>query len=145
MNPAKFHLMRTFLGLRLTDVAEATGAHWRTVQRWESTHTPSIEAQQWLINKWEQAREDVDAVIEHVELMRQEHGPAQSVDLAIARDTATAPGTVKGRTLFERQAIQAMIAFEAADTAAEEDDKHESEIGFTVIYDHEPLLDDQGQ
>lgn len=145
MSPAKFHLMRTFLGLRLTDVAEALGVSWRTVHRWESTHTPSGEAQQWLIQKWEQAREDVDAVIETVETMRQQYGTPCSLDLSIVRNTEAAPAVSEGRTFGERQAIQAMIAFEAADTAAEEGDKHDSEIGFTVFYDHEPLSSDQDQ
>ncbi|MDN5653716.1 MAG: hypothetical protein L0G46_01310 [Kocuria sp.] len=125
--------MRTFLGIHLTEVAEAVWVTWRTVQRWETTHTPSVQAEAWLIGKWEQARQDVDAVIEYVEHLRQEHGPAETIDLAIARNVSAAPGGSDGRTPSQQQALQAMIAFEAADTAAEAD-RHESEIGFTVTY-----------
>ena len=135
MNSAKFHLMRNFLGLSAQDVATALGVHWRTVQRWETTHQPPARAATWITQRWERAREEVDATIEFVETQRIAHGAPESLDLTIpSASEPTRQETHQDRTPGERRALQAMIAFEAADTAHDALRPSDA-IGFTVSYE----------
>lgn len=135
MNPAKFHLMRTHLGLTTQDIAESLGVHLRTVQRWESTHNPPEKAAEWITDKWDRARRDVDDVIAFIdEQQAQQNGPPQALDLTIPRASdSVRPVAAEERTPGEQRALNAMIAFEACETSTDGSGPSEG-IGFTVTY-----------
>ncbi|MGZ7496163.1 hypothetical protein ACXM2N_03580 [Corynebacterium sp. ZY180755] len=67
MNSAEFHIKRHALGLSAQDVADVFEVNIRTVQRWETTHTPPLDVATWLDERWETMCERVDQVMQIAE------------------------------------------------------------------------------
>lgn len=64
MTPATFKSLREGLGLTSQDVADQAGVNLRTAQRWESTHEPPSDVQEWVINLTERFTDTREMVMD---------------------------------------------------------------------------------
>lgn len=112
-SPAKFRLMRSFLGITAQDVADAMGVQIRTAHRWDSTHTPPADACEWLQSKWDSARGRVEDALDGIEDMAAGRGEPEALNLSIYRTARSTRAAGLTATPAEHMAVNAMIAFES--------------------------------
>ena len=81
MTPAEFRILRTSMGLTAHDVAQACEVNIRTAQRWETTHTPPLDAGVWLQDRWTRFADCIDQAIQFAEKAEDEGKPIVLTDV----------------------------------------------------------------
>lgn len=81
MTPNEFRILRTSMGLTAHDVAHACEVNIRTAQRWETTHTPPLDAGVWLQDKWTRFADCIDQAIQIAEKAEDEGKPIVLTDV----------------------------------------------------------------
>lgn len=81
MTPNEFRILRTSMGLTSQDVAHACEVNIRTAQRWETTHTPPLDAGVWLQDKWTRFADCIDQAIQIAEKAEDEGKPIVLTDV----------------------------------------------------------------